>query len=386
MKKLGLYVHIPFCVSKCNYCDFASYSGCGNQDFEAYKNAILNEIKSYSKNIYVNNGANFDPSDYLVDSIFIGGGTPSLFPLEMMDEIITLICCNFNISDDVEFTMEANPKTLSFAALEKYLEMKINRLSMGAQSFDDSILKLLGRIHSANDFKENFQMARTAGFKNINFDLIFGIPNQSFDSWADTISQALLLNPEHLSIYNLKIEEGTPFYDKLKTGQIIEIDDSLDRKMYHSAISRLKKESNYDQYEISNFSKIGFECRHNLKYWSMEEYLGIGLNSHSYINQVRSSNITDLHTYNNTTENFKIWEHINKYEDEVSEYIFTNMRKTCGLSISDFQSRFNKSFVDIFSQEITKLKKEKLVEFNSDYFKLTTRGVDISNYVLSHFV
>jgi oxygen-independent coproporphyrinogen III oxidase len=393
MKKLGIYIHIPFCMSKCNYCDFTSFAGFERETFENYTKALKREIKGYAEGAQVFGGKDFSPSDYMVDTIFMGGGTPSLFPLDLFTEIVESVSDCFTISENLEFTIESNPKTLNRKSLSEYINLSINRLSMGAQSFDDGILKMLGRSHDSNDIEESYFMAREAGFNNINLDFIFGIPNQSMTSWDDTIRKAKALNPEHLSIYNLKIEENTPFNQMLKEGKIAEIDDSLDRKMYSFALDALTSKKNFDEaknkynrYEISNLSHKGYECNHNLKYWSMEEFLGIGLNAHSYINNARTSNISNLKDYIANIGTFKIWEHENDIDDEISEYIFTGMRKTDGISFKEFNANFNINIDDKFREEIEKLTIEKLVIRRDGFLSLTDKGINISNYVLSHFV
>lgn len=393
MKKLGIYIHIPFCLSKCNYCDFTSFAGFERETFENYTKALILEIKGYAEGSQVIGGKNMLPSDYIVDTIFMGGGTPSLFPLDLLTEIVRAISDCFIISESLEFTIESNPKTLNRQSLSEYLNLSINRLSMGAQSFDNDVLQMLGRAHDSSDIEQSYFMARNAGFKNINLDFIFGIPNQSMASWEDTIRKAKALNPEHLSIYNLKIEENTPFNQMLKEGKIAEIDDKLDRRMYRVALDSLTSKTRYEdikdkynRYEISNLAHKGYECQHNLKYWSMEEFLGIGLNAHSYINKARTSNINNLKDYLSNKGTFKIWEHKNDIEDEISEYIFTGMRKTSGISNKEFYDNFNFNIDDKFGDEIEKLTREKLITKTNNSLRLTMKGVNISNYVLSHFV
>lgn len=394
MKKLGIYIHIPFCMSKCNYCDFISFAGYQRDTFEQYSEAVKREIRGYAEGSQVIGGKLLLTSDYIVDTIFLGGGTPSLFPLDLLTEIVEYVSDSFKISEKLEFTLESNPKTLNSKSLAAYKNLSINRLSMGAQSFDDNILKFLGRTHDSSDIEQSFFMAREAGCNNINLDFIFGIPNQSMSSWENTVLKFKALNPEHLSIYNLKIEENTPFNQMLNDGKITEIDDKLDRRMYKFALDTLTNNSSFDgmgkdkyyRYEISNLAHKGFECRHNLKYWSMDEFIGIGLNAHSYINDSRSSNISNLQDYIKNIGSFKIWEHQNSIEDEISEYIFTGMRKTKGISFIEFESNFNFDLQDKFKDEIEKLTREKLIKKEMGFLRLTTKGVNISNYVLSHFV
>ena len=394
MKKLGIYIHIPFCMSKCNYCDFTSFAGYGMEAFVEYTKALKTEIKGYAEGSQEIGGKIFITSDYIVDTIFLGGGTPSLFPLALLTEIVKSISDCFKLSEKLEFTIESNPKTLNSKSLSEYINLSINRLSMGAQSFDDNTLKFLGRAHDSSDIEKSFYIARDAGFNNINMDFIFGIPNQTMPSWEDTILKVKALNPEHLSIYNLKIEENTPFSQMIKDGKIVEIEDKLDRRMYRFALDALTHKRRFDEvpqdkyvkYEISNLSHKGFECRHNLKYWSMDEFLGLGLNAHSYINKTRSSNISNLQDYIKNAGSFKIWEHKNDIEDEISEYIFTGMRKTKGISLNEFRTTFNIEIESKFGEEIKKLTIEKLIISRNGFLSLTNKGINISNYVLSHFV
>ncbi|MEI8215731.1 MAG: radical SAM family heme chaperone HemW [Eubacteriales bacterium] len=394
MKKLGLYIHIPFCQSKCNYCDFTSFSGFGEDDFRKYAHAVLKEINWYSEGGFKADTMIFEPRNYLVDTIFIGGGTPSLFPLYLLEEIKEEIYKNFHISENLEFTIESNPKTLTRDSLRGYRDISINRLSMGVQSFDDDILHRLGRIHNADDIKRNYAMIRDAGFNNVNLDLMFGIPGQSFDSWKSSIREVIKLSPEHLSIYGLKIEEGTPFSKMLESGEFNETDDEMHLNMYHYAMAQLTRDysinnkinNDYLHYEISNLAKMGFECRHNLKYWSMDEYLGIGLNAHSYVNHTRSSNISQLDNYIENSKSFRTWEYVNNPQDEISEYIFTGMRKTSGIRLDAFKKTFGKDLDELYKKEIKKLQDDGLLESVNGNLRLTRRGMDISNYVLSNFV
>ena len=394
MKKLGLYIHIPYCQSKCNYCDFTSFSGFGEDDFRKYTQAVIREINWYSEGQFKTGNIIFEPRNYLVDTIFIGGGTPSLFPLYLLEEIKEEIYRNFNISENLEFTIESNPKTLTQGSLRGYRDISINRLSMGAQSFDDAVLQRLGRIHTAEDIKRNYAMVRDSGFNNVNLDLMFGIPGQSFDSWKNSIREVIKLGPEHLSIYGLKIEDGTPFAKMLESREFKEIDDEIHINMYHYAMAQLtsdyglKNETNddYIHYEISNLAKAGFECRHNLKYWSMDEYLGVGLNAHSYVNHTRSSNTSQLDTYIGNSKSFRTWEYVNNMQDEISEYIFTGMRKTNGIGFDDFKRKFGKDLYELYKTEIENLQKDGLLESVKGNLRLTRRGIDISNFVLSNFV
>jgi len=388
-KKLGIYIHIPFCVRKCRYCDFLSFENESAMIHKVYVKALTQEIKSRSL-VYNNN--------FMVDSIFIGGGTPSLLIPGMIDEIIDSVKYNFNVSVNSEITIESNPKTLTPEKLNSYLDAGINRISIGAQSFNDYLLKILGRVHLAGDISRNFRMARTAGFENINIDLIFGVAAQNMDIWKDTLGRAVDLGPDHVSFYSLQLEEGTRFHDMLVKGTYVKVSEKLDREMYHFAVKTLKC-AGYVHYEISNAAKSGYECRHNLKYWSLEEYLGVGLGAHSYVNGRRFGNTKDFEGYiaanlENQTElpdygRLQEWEHENSVYDDMSEYMFTSLRKTGGVDISDFERRFNKPLKSVYSREwpeIERYIKKGFLISDAGSLRLSEKGIDISNKIMSEFI
>ena len=379
-KKLGIYVHIPFCLKKCGYCDFLSFEDVPAPVHEKYVKALIKELES-SVEIYGNY--------FIVDSIFIGGGTPSLLIPGIIYDVIQAVKSNFDVDADTEITVEANPKTLSGAKLESYLNAGINRLSLGVQSFDDIILEVLGRVHSSEDAVISFKMARKAGFKNINLDLMFGIPQQSVDTWGETIDAAIGLEPEHISFYSLQIEEETKFYEILEAGTYEKVSDELDREMYHYAIEKLRG-AGYGHYEISNAAKSGCECRHNVKYWSMDDYLGVGLGAHSYIDGVRFGNIRDLEKYIGLNlENPREFCRVNSAGDDMSEYMFTGLRMMKGIDLGDFESRFKKPLKDAYKGEWPAI--ERYIDggfliLDGGRLKLSEKGIDISNRIMSEFV
>jgi len=388
-KKLGIYVHIPFCVRKCAYCDFLSLENESALIHKVYIKALLKEISSFSL-VY--------GDSFAVDSIFIGGGTPTIILPSMIDEVIQAIKSCFNVEDDAEITIEANPKTLSMAKLEVYLDSGINRISIGAQSFNDYILRILGRIHLAEDIKKNYDMARACGFKNINLDLIFGIPAQSLGLWQETLASALELEPEHISFYSLQIEEGTKFHKMSLDGTLEKVTDETDRKMYQQTLKTLTG-AGYVHYEISNAAKAGYECNHNIKYWTMSDYLGVGLGAHSYVEGKRFSNIRDIEGYvaanlengGELPDYVKLWEssHENKISDNMSEYMFTGLRMTKGIGLSDFEDRFKLSLQTAYANEwqvIDKYIKRGLLIMEGDRLKLSLKGIDISNKIMSEFM
>lgn len=376
MKNLGIYIHIPFCFRKCNYCDFLSFGESSERQHETYFHALIKEINHYG-NLYGN--------EFYVDSVFVGGGTPSLVNEALIADVMSAIRAHFNILENAEITIESNPKTLTKSKLISYLKAGINRLSMGVQSLDENLLQYMGRIHSPKDFIQNYYLARECGFTNMNVDLIFAVPGMSMDIWLDTLKRVIDLQPEHISFYSLQLEEGTPFFRDFEAGKLVEIDDELDRQMYWKSIHRLN-EANYLHYEISNAAKSGFECKHNLKYWSLDDYLGIGLGSHSYIQGKRFSNITDFETYLKADEDWTEWIHENTLQDDISEYLITGMRKIEGIELKDFQNRFGKSLELLYEKEIDKFITEELLEIKEGNIRFTPRGIDISNKILSEFV
>ena len=367
MKKLGIYIHIPFCLSKCSYCGFYSQGGVSEAEQREYVESLLNDMEAYGR-VYGGN--------YLVDTIFIGGGTPSILPPTCIREILDCIRCHFTVIEDAEISMESNPKTLTYESLLAYRRAGVNRLSIGVQSLNDDCLKALGRVHTAADFRRNFIMAREAGFDNINMDLMFAIPGHTWEVWEETLDEAIALGPEHISFYSLQIEEGTPFYDMYRRGAFDQIPDDIDREMYHRAIDKLKA-AGYDHYEISNACKPGKACRHNLKYWSMEDYLGIGSSASSYMQGVRFAE-APLMEY-----------HENSLEDDMSEFVFTGLRKTCGISFDDFEVRYGRKFWDAFADRRESLAPYfaagQLIETESG-LALSEEGFDISNAIMAVFV
>jgi len=382
---LGLYIHIPFCIRKCNYCDFLSFGGVSEEGQNAYFRSLLHSIKTYHE-IYSN--------QYYVDSIFIGGGTPSLVEAGLIEELMAEIRSGFTVDQNAEISIETNPKMLTKKKLNTYLEAGINRLSIGAQSFDDALLRTMGRVHSAEDVLENYMLARECGFRNVNIDLMFAIPGQTMSVWMDTLEKAIGLEPEHISFYSLQMEEGTPFFSMLREGELKEIEDVLDREMYHRAIE-LFMNSGYQHYEISNAAKEGYPCRHNLKYWSMEDYLGLGLGAHSFMDGIRFSQMEELAAYTKGALRkekggaFVAWEHKNTRQDDISEYIITGMRKLEGINLRDFETRFEQTIEDVFSANWYRLQKyidEEYIVKSAENMHFAIKGIDISNTILTEFV
>lgn len=378
MKKLGIYIHIPFCSKKCNYCDF--YSVNWNDEAEnKYTEAVLNEIKGYKDKLKVG---------YTVDTIFFGGGTPTIIKPASLHRIMEGLSEILEIDKYSEISMEANPNTLTAEKLREYREIGINRLSIGIQSLNDEILKKIGRIHSSREALEAVDRAKNIGFENINTDIMFNIPGQTIDDIEDTLTKIIEKDIKHISFYSLKLEKGTPMYTMEKNNKIIMPDEEYERDMYYAGRD-VMEERRLFQYEISNFAREGFECRHNLKYWNQEEYIGLGPSSHSFLNNVRYSNPSDLAVYcergmRNGPERIILEELDN--DDLAFEYIMLRLRLTEGLNLKDFNNKFSADFNEMYSSQISYLIKNSLLELKDDNIRLTKKGMDISNYVIEEFM
>lgn len=377
IEQIGLYIHIPFCKAKCNYCDFNSYAGA-EKYIAQYFDALKREMLLYSEKL----------KDYKIRTVFIGGGTPSLVDTRYLYETINSLRQYFNVEKGCETSIETNPGTLSYEKLLSYKALGINRLSIGLQAWQNELLGELGRIHCREEFSENFKLARKAGFKNINVDLIFGIPGQKLGDWAETIANIVKLEPEHVSCYSLKIEEDTVYGRKLEEGLLVSVDDELDRKMYYIAIDKLTG-NKYRHYEISNFAKPGYECRHNLVYWKAERYIGLGAGAHSYFEGKRYNNCTHIESYVKSLLSGKIPEEdvqeIDKME-EISEFLILGLRLVEGISAGEFKARFHEDMFDLFGEKIKKLLKKELMEKDGDRIRLTNYGLDTANQVFAEFV
>lgn len=376
-KSIGIYIHIPFCRSKCFYCDFNSFA-CRDELVPAYFNALKKEIGIYAKKL----------ENYTVKTIFIGGGTPSAVKAQYIIEILKLVNKELNIDEVEEISIETNPGTLTFEKLQAYRDMGVNRLSIGLQAWQDSILKRLGRIHTAKEFEDNFRLARKAGFTNINVDLIFGIPQQTFENWYETMKSVTALEPEHMSCYSLKIEEGTVFGNRLEKGELVPIDDNIDREMYNFCKCHLAEKA-YEHYEISNFAKAGYKCRHNLIYWNAEEYIGIGAGAHSFFKGIRYNNVYDIESYIESilageipTENSEV---INKKES-MTEFMILGLRLIDGIRIDHFKFRFGEDIYSVYGDEISKLLDRGLIIIKNGSVRLSSVGLDYANQVFMEFV
>ncbi|KXZ40092.1 oxygen-independent coproporphyrinogen-3 oxidase [Alkalithermobacter thermoalcaliphilus JW-YL-7 = DSM 7308] len=371
---IGLYIHIPFCIRKCNYCDFVSYEITSEKREKFIKN-IIKEMKLYSD------------IDKVISSIFIGGGTPTILNEIELEYILSSIGKYFKIKKDAEITIESNPGTLSKEKLKVLYSLGVNRLSIGLQAYQDKHLRLLGRIHTFKEFEENFQNAVEAGFENINVDLMFSLPDQTINEWVETLQKVVSLNPKHISAYSLIIEEGTKLYDIYESNKI-NIDENLDRKMYYFAKKYLK-ENGYKQYEISNFAKDGYECKHNIIYWKTKEYIGLGPSAHSYLNGIRFSNFACLDRYCKELEkgNKPIQEKIKLTEKEkLEETIFMGLRMNEGIDMEKINKKFGIDFIKIYGETINKLIEKGYIKLNNNNISLTDKGIDLSNKVFIEFL
>ena len=383
-KKLGIYIHIPFCKSKCKYCDFISFQGIEEKQDE-YIECLINEIdrKNWSE---IN-------KNYQVTTIYIGGGTPSYIKSEHIVNILRVINEKIGYhgkNDNLEITIEVNPGTVNEEKLEKYINAGVNRLSIGLQSSNNKLLKQIGRIHTFEQFLETYNLACKLRFKNINVDLMLGLPNQTIADLKQSINKVLELGPNHISVYSLILEEGTELYNLEKDGKLVLPDEEMERQMYWYVKNKLEL-AGYKHYEISNFAKNGKESKHNLDCWNQEEYLGFGLAAHSYFQDKRFSNTSILDSYINNIKdnmyekNMEVHE-VQSLEDKRKEYMLLGLRKIDGVSISKFKDKFIDNPIFLFKNELSKLVEEELLEIDGNKIKLTNKGLDLANMVWEEFV
>ena len=382
-KELELYIHIPFCVRKCAYCDFLSFAS-DEETIEAYVSALVNEILSYQKN------RTFHDS-YKVSSVFLGGGTPSLLIERQIADIFEALKKSFSILPDAEITIEANPGTVSASKLQTYRTCGINRISFGLQSTDNESLKLLGRIHTYDEFLESYQLARDCGFDNINVDLISAIPRQTLSDWEDTLREVVALQPEHISAYSLIVEEGTPFAKCYGEGcsKEKELPDEDTERLIYQRTEGILKAAGYARYEISNYAKMGYECKHNLGYWERTEYLGLGLGAASLIQDTRFHNTEDMERYLANCSNpntIQCERTILTQKEQMEEFFFLGLRKMVGVSLQEFEETYGKDNLNLYRDKIEELKHKELLEESKGYLRLTKHGIDISNYVFGELL
>ena len=379
-KPLGLYVHIPFCVKKCNYCDFLS-APADDATKKRYVDALCKEIEGYKALT----------KDYELATIYFGGGTPSILEVSFIEQVLSVIRKCFAVAVTAEITLEVNPGTVTKEKLLKYRELGINRLSIGVQSAKEKELALLGRIHSFEDAKNTVQWAGEAGFDNISMDLMSALPGQSLADYMENVEAVLSLNPEHISSYSLIIEEGTNFYELYAEGMEKESDlpeEETDRAMYAYTKQRLA-EAGYERYEISNYAKPGFESKHNSSYWTGTEYIGVGLGASSLFTNARYHNETDLTTYIKEVEEGKdVRCEIERLvlEEQMEEFMILGLRRMRGVSREEFQKRFGRPIETVYGSVLQKLKKQGLLTAEGDRIALTELGIDVSNQVFVEFI
>ena len=375
-KELGIYVHIPFCKQKCNYCDFISYTN------------KCEEIECLKKEIDL-----FDFKDYIVTTIYIGGGTPSFIDSKYIKDIMNTVYEKVNkdnIDDNAEITIELNPGTVTKEKLEDYKEVEINRLSIGLQSTNDKLLKEIGRIHNFKQFLDAYNLVKETGFENINVDLMLGLPNQTIKDLKESLDIIIKLNPNHVSCYSLIVEEETKLYEQVEKGEIHLPDEELERNMYWYIKNTLEL-NGYNQYEISNFSKKEKESRHNMNCWNQEEYIGFGVAAHSYINNTRFSNTINVEDYitninnGNNQKNVTI-EEKQTLEDKKNEFMMLGFRKIDGVDISKFKEKFVDNPIYLYKEKLNKLVEEGLIEIDLNNIKLTNKGIDLANLVFEEFI
>ncbi|WP_040195038.1 radical SAM family heme chaperone HemW [Clostridium culturomicium] len=374
MNTVGLYIHIPFCKNKCFYCDFPSFSG--------KESLMVDYAKALSKEI--DNSC----QDKLISTIFIGGGTPTYLCIEGWKIIAESIKKLNFVSKDFEFTVEGNPNSFNEEQLEIFKTMGVNRISMGLQAVQEHHLKSIGRIHTIEDFKKSYIMLRENGFNNINVDLMFGLPNQTLAEWIESLEQVIELKPEHLSCYSLIIEEGTKFYNLYENESLILPNEDVERDMYAVTKDILKK-NGYEQYEISNYAKKGFECKHNKIYWQLNNYVGCGSSSHSYINGIRYRNESNIEKYigrMNESNTVVVEEFKNSEKDDIEEFMFLGLRLNDGIDIREFQHRFGVSIFDKYKDIIEKYVHMELLNLEENRLFLTSKGMEFSNQVMADFI
>ncbi|MEO5858395.1 MAG: radical SAM family heme chaperone HemW [Pyrinomonadaceae bacterium] len=365
----GVYIHIPFCKSRCSYCDFATDVYRSGDAVERYVAAICKEISG------------FPSRDVCIDTIYFGGGTPSMLSPEQIDSILRTVRGTFDVFAEAEITMEMNPATVSAESLHTYQELGINRASFGVQTFNEHDLKLLARGHDANDVRQTFRLLRDAGFKNVSFDLIAGLPGQSMDDWSRNLEEAISMRPEHLSLYLLEVHEGTPLADQLRSGRRPMPDEEVAAEMYELMIDTLEG-SGYRQYEISNFTKPGFESKHNTKYWRMDPVYGFGVSAHSFDGSQRYANDRDTNSYVDRIERTGVSEVYREAIDPASESVFLGLRLNEGIDLKEHRMKFG---VDL-TVKMAALESNGLVEINDGRVSLTRNGMLFSNEVFAVFV
>ena len=371
----GVYLHIPFCKSRCSYCDFATDVYRDSRAVERYVDALCREINAFSPRIHKDEA----------DTVYLGGGTPSLLTPGQAARILSAVKASFDIAADAEITMEMNPATVSPETLDAYRRLGINRASFGVQTFNDRDLKLLARGHDANDARQTFRLLREAGFSNVSFDLIAGLPGHTLADWSGNLDEAVAMGPEHLSLYLLEIHEATPLAEQIRAGRRPMPDEELAAEMYEMMIDRLA-DAGYEQYEISNFARPGFESRHNTKYWRLDPVYGFGVSAHSFDGRERYANERDTARYVERIEELSGAENHREKTTVASEFIFLGLRLVKGIDLDEYEQRFGRSLIEQYSSEVERLRETELVELSTARLKLTRKGMLFSNTVFAEFV
>ena len=385
-KEIGIYVHIPFCIRKCYYCDFVSFTN-QEENIEKYIEAVIKEIESY------------ELEEYNVTTIYIGGGTPSSIESRYIEKILhkikEKIINNETKFNDIEITIEINPGTIDRKKLQDYEKMGINRLSIGLQSTNNEILKNIGRIHTYEEFLEGYILARSIGFDNINVDLMIGLPNQTIEKIKDSVEKVINLEPEHISVYSLIVEEGTKIENLLNVNKITLPEEELERNMYWYVKNKLEL-NGYIHYEISNFAKENKQSKHNVNCWEQKEYIGIGTAAYSYLNNIRYGNTSNIQKYIETQDfkskkeveknKIRIIDEVQTLEDKKKEYMLLSLRKIEGVSIKKFKEKYVENPIFLYRKQLEKLVNENLLTIDGDNIKLTNKGLDLANLVWEEFV
>lgn len=381
MKELGIYIHIPFCKQKCYYCDFVSYAN-KEEKIQEYIKCLQEEIGIESEK--------YKNEEYEITTIYIGGGTPSFIDASCIERIINIIKQNYKLYENPEITIEVNPGTTNEEKIKKYKDIGINRISIGLQTTKDNLLKQIGRIHTYEEFLNCYKIVKKIGIDNINVDLMLGLPNQTLEDLKESLIEVINLKPNHISLYSLILEENT-ILEKMVSQNMTKLpEEDLEREMYWTT-KNILEENGYIHYEISNFSKKGYESKHNLNCWGQKEYLGFGVAAHSYIKNKRYCNTNNIEDYIKNIQNGKILnnrticEIQNKIEEQ-KEYMLLGLRKIQGIDIQEFKNKFIDNPIYIFHKELEKLVKEELVEIDLNQIKLTSKGLDFANLVWEEFI
>lgn len=372
-EKASLYIHIPFCIKRCSYCDFTTFTNNTHETISKYVNKLCEEIESYKND------------NLSIKTIFFGGGTPSVLKIDAMEQIFNSINKTFDLSECEETTIEINPVNLNRSNFKNYKSLGINRLSMGVQTFNDELLKSINRDHSVENIYLTYKEARNAGFDNFNLDLMFGLPYQTLEDLDNTLNKAIELSPEHISLYCLDLHENTPMFEEYEAGKIRLQEDSVNLKMFETAKEFLDK-NGFIHYEISNWSKPNRQAKHNLVYWRNQPYIGVGVSSASYYKKIRYTNTKDLMEYINK-DSFEITKQEQSFKEDLEETVFMKLRLLDeGLSISEINKRFNISFEDYYKDELTFLIKNNLLIKTNDIIKLSPESIFVSNEVFEKFI